>query len=95
MLTHTQLYSMPAPRHVLFTCTRGWVLTATIPRLTQQHAIVQAQHPPYDLSRDYAEHAQRIFREMTAAGVQPNSVHFGTLMDCQARSWPCSVHTVA
>ena len=60
-----------------------------------QHAILQAQHPPYDLPREYAEHAQQIFHEMTTAGIQPNTVHFGTLMDCQARQRPHPARSAA
>lgn len=44
----------------------------------------QAQHPPYDLPEEFAERAQNVFNEMVSKGIEPNIVHFHSLMDCQA-----------
>lgn len=43
----------------------------------------QAQHPPYALPEKHAERAQDVFQEMIAKGIEPSSVHYHTLMDCQ------------
>lgn len=64
------------------------------PRLRVMHHCckVQASHPPYDLPREFAEHALQFFKDMEAAGIAPNAVHYWTLMDCQVRVnniWSC------
>ena len=56
---------------------------ACAPALPTCFSAVQASHPPYDLPREFAEQALQIFKDMQAAGIAPNAVHYWTLMDCQ------------
>ncbi|CAL8466802.1 g6338 [Coccomyxa elongata] len=50
------------------------------------NACAKAQHPPYALPEKYAKRAQDVFQEMIAKGIEPSSVHYHTLMDCQAKA---------
>lgn len=63
-----------------------------LPRSTMEswtsYMCMQAQHPPYDLPRKFAEQAQDTFDEILREGLTPNLRHYNILMDCQAS---CSV----
>ncbi len=48
---------------------------------------MQAQQPPYDLPRRFAEQAQDTFDEISRGGLTPNVWHFNILMNCQASSY--------